>query len=92
MVGVDKGESKLRSRVVRAEVRELRRSHEEMLKLLSSRCCSFGKQWKAKKSERLTDPPSPRIMTDSTLLDRISPHLASEEIIESRSSESLATR
>ena len=72
MVGVGSREKKSRFRVVRVATRDVM-SHDEILQVKSSRCCSLGKRERAKKSEMSTNtsPPLSR-MNDSTLLGRIS--------------------
>lgn len=44
MVEVGEGEVRLRTRVVRVEVRDVRRSHDEILQLKRWRRCNFGKR------------------------------------------------
>ena len=95
VVGAGEGWLRWSASDVRIVVRNVRRSHDVMMQLMSLRHCNFGKRWWAKKSEISTGEP-PRCdcrMNDSTPMDRTpSPVAVNGEIIEVRSAVSSLQR
>ena len=79
----------VRSRVVRAVVRDPNKSHDEILHPKRRRYFNFGRRYREKKLETSTIVLTPLFwtMNDTTLFDRVSsPSVMIEEMTESRSS------
>ena len=76
----------LSSRVVRAMVRDLTKSHDEIVHPERRRNCSLGRRYREKNAEISTgEPPLFSTMNDFTLFDRVaSPSVTIEEMTELR--------